>query len=162
MVISKTNNPQSYINIAERCGICRRTAIEYINICPNINKIKNYCLVSNYQSIGKLNQTISGQLPKDNHIIKDDSGIYLVKQMPNSYQTELWDRVSPKALNRKIRSSSLLHSSRTRIYGRAETADTKYIFKGMSNIGSYLEDWTPTKERQNVNMWMKNENMQTM
>jgi len=111
ILVAGAETPQSYDNIAERCGICKRTAISYIRECPHLHTIPNYTIISNHKfkedmlaSLG----TVKDNNPREANryqALRDNGGYYVGYRLPNSFASELsfTSSKAKKRINKKTR-----------------------------------------------------------
>jgi transposase len=110
-ISSKTSHPISNVNLAERCGVCERTIINYLKQAEQYGLLKN---IETYEKIAtkstkKEIEVIKNKLSdkyginiKSLKIFKDDNDYVLLKQMPNIH-ISLLGRTSAKLRNKKIK-----------------------------------------------------------
>lgn len=110
IMIAGADTPQSYTNIAERCNICRRTVISYVNKCSHIRTMPNYTVISKHNSRSEVLDAIA-DIRKENpqeseryQPLRDSGGYYVGYRLPNSFISELdiSRTKTKKKINKKI------------------------------------------------------------
>jgi len=110
-ISSKTSHPISNINLAERCGVCERTIINYLKqaeqygLLKNIETYEKIAAKSNKKEIEIITHKISGKYGiniKSLKVLQDDNDYVLLKQMPNIH-ISLLAKASAKLRNKKIK-----------------------------------------------------------
>jgi len=111
VISSKTSHPISNINLAERCGVCERTIINYLKQAEQYGLLKN---IETYEKIAvkstkKEIEIIKHKLYekyginiKSLRVLQYDNDYILLKQMPNIH-ISLVGKTSAKLRNKKIK-----------------------------------------------------------
>lgn len=110
VMIAGAESPQSYYNIAKRCGLCRRTVIGYVNRCNHIKTIPNYTILSQHSTRDELLDALKDlkeRNPRDAdryQAMRDNGGLYIGYRLPNSFISTLdsCSSNSKRRINKKI------------------------------------------------------------
>lgn len=157
-------SPQSYEALARQCHISRRTAVSYIKMSPVVQKVVNYIYGLSFATLGEMNKHLAeNELHSNDHIVQDGSGWHLLHQIGNSYRTSLWKVKTKKKINKQLRSKGIFPAPgrkppQKRVYSYTGLADSKFHFKGISEVSSYIGDWEARARKRKVAIWGKNEN----
>lgn len=157
-------SPQSYEALARQCHISRRTAVSYIKLSPVVQKVVNYIYGLSFNTLGEMNKHLAeNELHNNDHIVQDGSGWHLLHQIGNSYRTTLWKVKTKKKINKQLRAKGIFPAPgrkppQKRVYSFTGLADSKFHFKGISEVSSYVGDWEARARKRKVAIWGKNEN----
>jgi hypothetical protein len=144
-ISSKTSHPISNINLAERCGVCERTIINYLKqaeqygFLKNIETYEKIAAKSNKKEIEIIKHKISDKYGiniKSLIVLQNDNDYVLLKQMPNIH-ISLLGKASAKLRNKKIKKQLGLVPTATkdkRYYENGSTITDGYEAIGLFNI----------------------------
>lgn len=154
ILISGNSTPQSYINIANRCNISRRTAINYVKNCGILQKALNYGYIKSFKTISEINEYLNTHaLNPREHIVEDGSGFHLLKQMSNSYKVSL-SRVKSNSRTRKLLGSPPQEVGNAHIYTfNGASSECNYIYKGVADVRNPENNWLTIAPSKKVMIW---------
>ena len=135
-IASKTGNPVSNMNLADRGGVCRRTVQNYLNESVGkldvAHKIENYCLLSRYNDYLSAHESIG-------HFVKAKGfniGSITIRRYKNEYL--LLKQIPNSIINRTGRSSIRQEKQKLKgIAGRPHVTkhEKRYILNGAEKAG---------------------------
>jgi hypothetical protein len=157
IVIGDGKAPQSYSTMSRRFRLSRRTIIDYVKTSPLLLKATNYSYIMSSDSLLEINKVLAENNKESVHVVKDKNNIYhILKQMPNTYRTNLWKIGSKNKINKRLPKCSFVSKNTNNdVYYsfRKDRDNAKYTYAGIGCVQNFRGDWDIASKYKNVILW---------